>query len=161
MTLKNSLLAFAYVLSFGISAPTVSFAESQLTIISENATAEIVLTDDELMALPQLSITTGTPWTEMPMVYEGPTLWSVLERVEAIGSDIELVALNDYKVRLTADRITEDWPIVARLQNGETMSIREKGPYWLMFPFDNVKELQTETFFSLSIWQLAKIELLE
>jgi hypothetical protein len=38
------------------------------------------------------------------------------------------------------------------------MSVREKGPLWVIYPFDDVPEYQNETIYSRSIWQLDRIE---
>jgi hypothetical protein len=152
----------ALVLFVSLSTiPAHSICASELTIMTSNTDSGIVLTDEDLQELPQVNITTDTPWTETAMTYQGPTLWSVLEKTDLISNDLNLVALNDYSIRLNSDRITQEWPIIARLKNGKPMSVREKGPYWLMFPFDENKELQTETFYALSIWQLSKIRALD
>lgn len=161
MPRKNVLIAFFSLVCLSFTWPGGTISAMELTITTDNAVGEVVVMDDQLKALAQVVITTNTPWTEELMTYEGPTLWSVLELAGASGREVQLIALNDYSIRLTPDRITPDWPIVARLQNGNTMSVREKGPYWLMFPFDQNKELQTETFFALSIWQMAKIHVID
>ena len=135
-------------------------AEPKIEVFIGSSVGAVTLTDEQLRALPQVVIKTNSPWTESVMEYEGPTLWSVLKEIGATDRDLEMIALNDYIIRLTADRITPDWPIIARLQNGKTMSVRQKGPYWLMFPFDDNQELQTEIFYALSIWQLSQIKVL-
>jgi hypothetical protein len=38
------------------------------------------------------------------------------------------------------------------------MSLREKGPLWIIYPFDSSPEYQTELTYSRSIWQLNRIE---
>jgi hypothetical protein len=38
------------------------------------------------------------------------------------------------------------------------MSIREKGPLWLVYPYDLNKAYQSETIYSRSIWQLVRID---
>ncbi|WP_050752678.1 hypothetical protein [Yoonia vestfoldensis] len=161
MPLKKYLIGFVSLVLLGGTLPSGAISAMELTIIFDNSAGQIIMTDDQLQAMEQVEIITDTPWTKTPMTYEGPTLWSVLEQAGAIGREFEMIALNDYSIRLAADRITPDWPIVARLQNGKTMSVRDKGPYWVMFPFDQNKDLQTETFFALSIWQLAKIRVID
>lgn len=161
MSCKALLTKFSLVLSLALTLAQPVKAEPQIVIFVGSSLDESVVTDKQLRALPQVSITTDTPWTEVPTEYEGPTLWSVLNTIGVTASNLEMVALNDYSIRLNSDRITQEWPIIARLQNGKTMSVREKGPYWLMFPFDDYEELQTETFYALSIWQLSQIKVLE
>jgi len=42
--------------------------------------------------------------------------------------------------------------------NGEPISRREKGPYWLVYPYDVDAKYQSEVVYSKSIWQLVSIE---
>ena len=46
---------------------------------------------------------------------------------------------------------------MAFLNNGEPMSIRDKGPLWIIYPFDDNPDYQTEVIYSRSIWQLDQI----
>jgi len=43
--------------------------------------------------------------------------------------------------------------------DGEPIGRREKGPYWLVFPYDSEAKYQSEDVYSQSIWQLVSIEL--
>jgi hypothetical protein len=38
------------------------------------------------------------------------------------------------------------------------MSMRNKGPLWLVYPYDSNVALQTEAVYARSIWQLVRIE---
>jgi hypothetical protein len=37
------------------------------------------------------------------------------------------------------------------------MSVREKGPIWMIFPYDSVEAFRTEQTYARSIWQLDRI----
>lgn len=130
---------------------------SGLTFEFSKTGAKYVMTDAELASLAQVSIKTTTPWETGKTQFEGPLLKDVLDAVNASTSNLTLVALNDYKVQIPEEYIQDKWPIIARLKNGKPMSIRDKGPYWLIFPFDKYKKLQNQLIYSYSIWQLSKI----
>lgn len=49
--------------------------------------------------------------------------------------------------------------IVSTRQNGEPMSIRQRGPYWIMLPLSERPELDSEDFHRYMVWQLNRIEL--
>ena len=49
--------------------------------------------------------------------------------------------------------------VVAHLFNGKPMSVREKGPLFVIYPFDEQPQLKTSTYFSRCIWQLKQIEI--
>lgn len=110
-----------------------------------------------LEKLPQHSFTTQTPWYPKPVEFTGPLLRDVLKAAGAKGSKLEAVALNDYKTEIPAQDATQHDVIVARLMNGKPMPVREKGPLFIVYPFDKKPELNAEAYYNRSAWQLARI----
>ena len=51
--------------------------------------------------------------------------------------------------------------IIAYRMNGAEISVRDKGPLWIMFPFDQKPQLKAETIYSQSVWQLRKMTFLD
>jgi hypothetical protein len=47
--------------------------------------------------------------------------------------------------------------MIAYLRNGNPMPLRDKGPLWIVYPFDSSSDFQSETIYSRSIWQLNRI----
>ncbi|WP_176084504.1 oxidoreductase [Martelella sp. HB161492] len=111
-----------------------------------------------LDALPQQTFTTGTIWTDGTNSFSGVALSDLLKLVGAHGKTLRLVALNDYAVEIPLAAIDPKAPIVALRIDGSEMSVRDKGPLWLMYPFDSNPSYRTEVTYSQSIWQLTKIE---
>ena len=72
-----------------------------------------------------------------------------------------MVALNDYKVVMPLSDVESDVPIIATRMNGAPMSVRDKGPYWIVFPYDQDARYQTETIYSYSIWQLNRLNVVD
>lgn len=112
-----------------------------------------------LEKLPQKSFTTQTPWYPKPVTFTGPLLRDVLAAAGAKGSKITAVALNDYKTEIPFDDATRHDVIVARLMNDRPMPIREKGPLFIVFPFDTKAELRTELYYNRSAWQLSTLQI--
>lgn len=111
-----------------------------------------------LEQLPQRSFRTSTPWYPQPVSFTGPLLRDVLAAAKVRGRTLRAVALNDYKVDLPAADAASYDVIVARLLDGKPMSVRERGPLFIVYPFDTSAELQSEKYFSRSAWQLRRIE---
>lgn len=110
-----------------------------------------------LEALPQQTFTTHTPWFDKPIKFTGPLLSDVLAAVQASGSTVSAVAINDYKISIPfAD--TKHKPIVARLLDDKPMPVREKGPLFVIYPFDSSAELRNSTYYERSIWQLKALD---
>jgi len=114
-----------------------------------------------LDSLPQHSFTTSTIWTEGPNTYSGILLKDLLAAVGASGGTVTATALNDYQISFPANEIAADAPLVAYLTDGEPMSVRDKGPLWLIFPFDTNSDYRTEETYARSIWQMDRIEVTE
>lgn len=105
-----------------------------------------------------VEIETTTIWTEGVQTFVGVELDDLLAAIGAEGEVLRAIALNDYAVDIPVSDAVDGGPIIAYLRNGETMSLREKGPLWIIYPFDSVPEYQTELTYSRSIWQLNRIE---
>lgn len=107
------------------------------------------------------TIKTGTIWTDGVTEFRGVPLKTFVERLEAKGSILRIWALNDYTVDVPfADAVT-DGPILAYEANGKPLSVRDKGPIWLLYPFDSNPDYQTEVIYARSIWQIERMEVLE
>jgi len=48
--------------------------------------------------------------------------------------------------------------ILARTINGKSLSIRDKGPLFLIYPFDQYPELQNKLYYGRAIWQISVIK---
>lgn len=114
-----------------------------------------------LDALEQRETTASTPWFDGPRDFEGPLATALLEAVGAEGSAIKVVALNDYAAEVPIEDVRAYPVIFATRLNGELMSVRDKGPLFLIYPFDEFEDLFNEVHFGRSVWQITRIEVLE
>lgn len=133
---------------------TVSGAISQT-----NADETAVFDVDMLRAMDVQTVTTTTIWTEGEQVFEGVPLKHVLDELGATGSVVLASAINDYTVEIPVESLTDTAPIVAFSQNGNDMSRRQKGPLWIVYPYDSDPEFRSEIVYSRSIWQLDRLEI--
>jgi len=37
------------------------------------------------------------------------------------------------------------------------MQVRDKGPLFIIYPYDSMQELQSQTYYTRSAWQVAKL----
>ena len=58
---------------------------------------------------------------------------------------------------IPAESANADAPMVAYHIDGEIMSSREKGPLWVVYPYDQDVKYRTELIYSRSIWQLDRL----
>ena len=111
-----------------------------------------------LEALPQVSFDTTTIWTEGRIAFRGPRLRDVLAKAGITEGRILLKALNDYEVEMGLEELGEDWPIIATRQNGLPFDVRDQGPLWLVYPYDDKIEISPERVHTLSVWQLVQVQ---
>jgi len=146
-----------------ISAFNAMSAEAEPMLVVEDEASGTVTTFEEadLLALPQISFKTSTIWTDGIREFSGPSLMSVLEQAGVGSGEITLTAINDYSVIIRRDAINDEAPIVALRKNGAPFGVRDKGPLWIVYPYDSTPEFQSEAIYAYSVWQLNRIKVAE
>jgi hypothetical protein len=121
--------------------------------IPEGAAFDLTMLD----ALPQYETATETPWHDGTIRFQGPLIADVLAAAGADGSLLRVIALNDYAADIPIEDIRTYPVILASRINGEPIAVRNKGPLFVIYPFDRHPELVNELFFSRSVWQVKAI----
>ena len=109
-------------------------------------------------ALPPGRFEGETPWTRGRTVFTGPLAAAVLDAVAASGANLRVNALNDYDADIPAADFRDHAVILATRRDGAVMSIRGKGPIWVIYPMDKEPALRIETIYTRSVWQVSGIE---
>lgn len=122
-----------------------------------NATGRADFDMDMLAALPQRQLVTRTPWHQGAQTFTGPLLRDVLAEAGASGSTLVAVALNSYRCEIPVEDAMQFDVVVARLHNGEPMRVRDKGPLFIVYPFDSDVRLRSERYYARSAWQLRSL----
>lgn len=112
-----------------------------------------------LEALPQKSFTTNTPWDKQPTKFTGPLLRDVLAAAKATGTTLTALALNDYKTSIPVDDARQFEVIIAHRINDQPISVRTKGPLFIIYPFDSAPELKASKYYGRSAWQLKSLSI--
>ena len=128
-------------------------------VTKTNAPAKAEFDMAMLAVLPQHSFTTLTPWYKEPRKFTGPLLRDVLAAAGASGKVIKAVALNDYKAELPVEDTQKYDVVLARLMDDKPMLVRDKGPLFIIYPFDTDETLRSERYFNRSAWQLKILEI--
>ena len=120
--------------------------------------ADAALFDAALLdALPQQSFVATTPWLKTPATFTGPLLKDVLQALKAQGTNLKALALNDYKIDIPLDDAFKFDVILARKVDGKVLTVREKGPIFMMYPFERFPQLKTDIYYSRCVWQLKSL----
>ncbi len=166
----KSVLAFALLALFPIIAGPAAALDAPKGPVMLTVTGNITHTNDGktatfdgdmLKSLEGRRAAMETPWTEGKTSFEGPLLKAVLDAVGAKGKTLKVKALNDYSADVPAEDAWELDTILAMKLNDQPMSVRDKGPLFLVYPFDLNPEIYNEKYFSRSVWQIKEIEVID
>ena len=139
-----------------------AMADTLLTVSGDVSATDAGLTwqfeESDLRALPKVQFETDTIWTEGTQIFEGVSLSALLTHVGASDGNLLATAANDYIVSIPTSDAVENGPMIAYMRNGQKMSLRDKGPLWIIYPFAGNDAYKTEEYYSRSIWQLDRIE---
>ncbi len=108
-------------------------------------------------ALGTTTVKTGTPWHDGVVTFEGVPLNVLMEHVGAEGENAAILALNNYRTDVPLSDFKQYGVILATKKNGEHMPISDKGPLFVIYPFDANPELLREVYYSRSAWQVRSI----
>jgi hypothetical protein len=119
--------------------------------------APMDMTLEDIEALGTATVVTKTPWHEEAVTFEGVSLASLLEKAGAKGKTLSVFALNNYRSEMPVSDIGEHGVILAYKQNGEYMPVSDKGPLFIVYPFDADPALNNEVYYARSAWQVRSI----
>jgi hypothetical protein len=129
-------------------------------IAHTNGSQEAALDRDMLEAVGVTQMHTGTIWTDGTSAFEGVELSQLMLYLGATGTALRLIALNEYAVEIPMSEAVKGGPLLAFRMDGKDLSPRDKGPLWMVYPYDTNPAYKNEVSYSRSIWQLTAIEVL-
>ncbi len=112
---------------------------------------------DMLEALGLQTVETANPWYDGRVRFEGVSIDKLMRLVGAKGTKVTAVALNDYVSSLPMEDFKKFNVILAMKRDGTYMAVRDKGPLFIIYPYDSDPQLQTQTYYTRSAWQVAKL----
>jgi hypothetical protein len=164
-----SLIMFASLLgtnsSFATHSPTAETRKTLLTLNWHDAQGspnKTTLNLEQLDALPQVERTQELPEPlEIPSshVWQGISLRELLKISGTSAKSIRILALNGYYATIPIADIERYDPLLAYRRNGQNLTIRDKGPFILIYPFNDFRELNHQIYINRSVWQINEIHI--
>lgn len=143
----------------GLGQPTgkpILTVSGAITVHNRDDTA--VFDRPMLEALGFSSFRTRTPWYNGPELFQGVLMEKLMQTVGARGDSVIASALNDYSTTIPISDFTRYGVLLAMKRDGKDMPISDKGPLFIVYPYDNSPALQNQTYYSRSAWQVAAIK---
>ena len=127
-------------------------------ITKTNVGGEAQLDRKTLQLIGMEKLTTSNQFEPGVHTYEGVLLGNLLTFLGATGTRLIATALDGYSVEIPRHDAERYPVIIAMIRNGQPMTVRDRGPLWIIYPIDQFKELKDEKYSSRSIWQLNRID---
>ena len=128
-------------------------------IENTNRDGKAVLDIAGLEKLGVVSFQTTSPWYNGRTTFAGIPLQKLMDYVGAKGSVVKVTALNDYTTIIPLSDFKKYNVILALKINGEYMPIRDKGPLFVVYPYDSIPELNNQVYYSRSAWQVSRMDI--
>mgnify|MGYP003342889201 FL=1 len=81
----------------------------------------------------------------------------LLAYVNAKGSTVTIEALDGYIMEVPVADLLKYDVILANRIDGAALSVRDKGPVWLIYPVSDHRELDDTIYESRSVWQIKRV----
>lgn len=162
--LRPLILVWAIsILSAGLST-TIANADQKrpiltLCVASEPGAVLRAFDLEALRALGTTTIVTETPWTDGETRFTGVLVRDLLDEVDVKAETVQAIALNDYLIEIPVDDFLDHNVILAFERDSTVLTVRNRGPLWIIYPWSDDASLKTAEYYARSIWQLTKIEL--
>ena len=118
--------------------------------------------DREVMEMMgTIRYTSKNRWYDRPNTFEGVLGSQFLDvlGVSEKATSMRMRALNDYVVEVPISDFRK-WPVMLALKkDGVYMTVREKGPVWIVYPNHLYPELGKQPYTARWIWQLKEISI--
>lgn len=110
-----------------------------------------------LHALGMATITTRTPWYDGPVRFDGVPMARLLNAVGAEGTTVTAIALNEYSMDIPIGDFTRFPVLLATTRNGMPMRVSERGPLFIVYPYDSDPVLRSSLYYGRSVWSVAQL----
>ena len=126
-----------------------------VAVANDGAAARLDRAALHAMGLDELR--TATPWTDGAETFTGVLAARLLEALGARGTRVRARALNDYAATIPLEELRAYPVLLALERGGRPLSVRERGPVWIIYPWSSHPELDTRVHRKRSVWQLHEL----
>ncbi|MGK3223458.1 molybdopterin-dependent oxidoreductase [Enterobacter soli] len=128
-------------------------------IENTNENGKAVFDIATLEKLGVVSFQTTSPWYNGRTTFTGISMQKLMDYVGAKGTVVKVTALNDYTTVIPLSDFKNYNVILAFKINGEYMRVRDKGPFFIVYPYDSLPELNNQIYYSRSAWQVSRMSI--
>lgn len=153
---RNFLACSVLLLSLAHAGP--SFAQTLFSVKSKDGAVTFEVTEEVLAGMKQTAYKAVLAASDGETSdVKGPLLRDVLKAAGLTGTGVLARALDNYEMVVPAEDYDTHDVILAVEVNGKRLSVRDKGPAWIVYPSVDKPELQGDVYQSRSVWQIKEL----
>lgn len=127
-----------------------------LTLRADGKT--LAVSDKQLAALPQHELTTSTYWNKKG-TYRGPYLRDVVALTKRTRvRTLSIFTWDNFKVDIPYSDLSKYGVILATSFNGKRLRLDDWGPLFIMYPYDQYREIRRPAGLNKMAWQVCRID---
>ena len=154
-------IIFTAVLLSPANADDVVAIKTDIILTVSSGMDVLTLDRSDLSKLTVTSFDTSTIWTDGVHTFTGVSVKTLTDLIGVTNGMLRATAINNYAIEIPVSDAVNEGPIIAYLMDGKEMSVRDKGPLWVVYPYDSNPDYRSEVVYSRSIWQLDRIEFVQ
>ena len=154
-------IIFTAVLLSPANADDVVTTKTDIILTVSSGMDVLTLDRSDLSKLTVTSFDTSTIWTDGVHTFTGVSVKTLTDLIGVTNGMLRATAINNYAIEIPVSDAVNEGPIIAYLMDGKEMSVRDKGPLWIVYPYDASPDYRSEVVYSRSIWQLDRIEFVQ
>ena len=154
-------IIFTAVLLSPANADDVVTTKTDIILTVSSGMDVLTLDRSDLSKLTVTSFDTSTIWTDGVHTFTGVSVKTLTDLIGVTNGMLRATAINNYAIEIPVSDAVNEGPIIAYLMDGKKMSVRDKGPLWIVYPYDANPDYRSEVVYSRSIWQLDRIEFVQ
>lgn len=151
---------------FSITARLLSFTvlgasahATDLKITGADGVVHAQYSQSDAEALGTTEIRTTTPWTDGVVTLKGVDGALLLKDAGFEGRTVTAIALDDYAIIVEWKDFEDRQALIATQMDGVRLTSGNKGPFWIVFDYDNASIGELGDIRSKSVWHLVELEL--
>lgn len=135
-----------------------ALADPLFTIRTADSARTLDVTADMMARVGSVTYRTILPGTD-GAVHEvkGPLIQKLLDEAGIDAASYMAVALDNYEIEVPAEDFKAHGAIAAVEVDGKALTVRDKGPAWIVYPATDNPALADPLYESRSVWQLKEL----
>lgn len=174
--MRHPLLAITLIATSALLAPTLSVAQTAkapavpaasapapkervlTTVYAKDGKVLLELTESSIASFKKDGFKATAPWYKQTHQFDGISFADVLTKA-GVGAKETLVVIawDKYKIEMPAADVFETNVILATHIDGKRFELKDKGPFFIMYPMDDKPKYKDPTYFNRSVWQIKEI----